>query len=324
MSTQPGLKHWISMGAILLLAVAGTTIAGIQGTGFRALAVFGTVEAGSGLRLNGVQYDTSHAHVVVNGRPGDVSQLRTGHIVAVQGSVSPDGSSAIADDIVLESDVRGEVTSVDEAHAVFSVLDQTIELTDQSILDPRIQPNNLSGLTKGTWVKVSAFERADGSFVASRIDLDLAPAQSQVRGVARSLDSEHRTLRVGGLTVDYSAAMTEGVIAEGAVVVARGFQAQPHGVLFASTLEVFTGVGHAGEHGDVQGIVTAFTSAVDFEVNGQPVTTDAKTVQVLHGQQLGTDLQVRVTGSIGTAGVLIAHKIQADAPKKAKHGHPGR
>ena len=321
MSIQPGLKRWISIGAVALLAVAGTTIAGIQGTGFRALAVFGTVETGgSGLHLNGVLYDTSHAHVVVNGRSGDVSQLRTGHIVAAQGSVSPDGSSGIADEIVLESDVRGEVTSVDVAHAVFSVLGQTIHLTDQSILDPRIQPNDLSGLTNGTWVKVSAFELSDGGFAASRVDLDLAPGGSQVRGVAQSLDSKHRTLRVGGLTVDYSAATTQGVIAKGAVVLARGFQAQPGGPLFASSLEVFGGVGHGGEHGDVEGVITAFASAGDFDVNGQPVLADAKTAYVLHGQALGTDLQVRVTGRFDTSGVLIAQKIQADAPKKAKHG----
>ncbi len=323
MSIQPGLKRWISIGAVLLLAVAGTTIAGIQGTGIRALAVFGTVDAGSGLHLNGVPYDTSHAHVIVNGRPADVSQLRTGHIVAAQGSVS--AGSAIADEIVLESDVRGEVTAVDEAHDAFSVLGQTVYLTDQSVLDPRIQPNDLSGLTNGTWVLVSAFERPDGSFVASRVDLDLAPVESQVRGVAQSLDSEHRTLRVGGLTVDYSAATTQGVIAEGAIVLVRGFQAQRGGPLFASHLEVFGGVGQGGEHGDVEGIITAFASAADFDVNGQAVVADATTVYVLHGEQLGADLQVRVTGSVDTSGVLIAHKVQVDKPKKAKgDGHSGR
>jgi len=161
--------------------------------------------------------------------------------------------------------------------------------------------------------------------VASRVDLDPAPIESQVRGVAQSFDSEQRTLRVGGLTVDYSAATTQGVIAEDAIVLARGFQAQRGGPLFASHLEVFGGVGHGGEHGDVEGIITAFASAADFEVNGQPVVADARTGYVLDGQQLGADLQVRVTGSVDASGVLIAHKIQADKPEKAKgDGHPGR
>ena len=74
--------------------------------------------------------------------------------------------------------------------------------------------------------------------------------------------------------------------------------------LFASSLEVFSGVGRAGEHGDVKGIVTAFASTTDFEVNGQ---------------SLGTDLEVRVTGRFDSTGVLIAHKVQADAPGNARH-----
>jgi hypothetical protein len=311
------LKRWLSIGAIVFLAVAGTTIAGIQGTGFRALAAFATVETDDGLQLNGVHYDTSHAHVVINGRPGDASQLRNGHIVAARGRLARGGRAAIADEIVLESDVRGEVTSVDEAHGVFSVLGQTIQLTGDSILDPRMQ------LTKGTWVKVSAFERSDEIFVASRVDLDLVPGQSQVRGVAQSLDREQRTLRIGGLTVNYSSAKTRGAIAEGAVVIARGVQVDAGGPLFATSLEVFSGVGRGGERGDVKGIVTTFASATDFEINGQPVLADDKTVYVLHGQSLGGDLEVRVTGRFDSNGVLRAHKIQADSPGKAK-GPKGR
>jgi hypothetical protein len=315
MSIQPGLKRWISIGTVLLLALAGTTIAGIQGTGFRSLATFGTVETtvGGGLYLNGVLYDTSHARVTVNGRAGDVSELRDGHIVAAQGSGSANGS-AIADEIVLDSDVRGEVTSVDEANATFRVLGQTVQLTEQSVLDPQIQPNDIRGLHQGMWVEVSAYERSDGSFLASRVDLDLVPGQSQVRGVVQSLDRLQRTLRVGDLTVDYSTARTQGAIAEGAIVIARGIQVQSGASLFASSVEVFAGVGRAGERGDVQGIVTAFASSTDFELNGQPVLADAGTVYVLKGHTLGADLEVRVTGYFDANGVLIAQKIQADGP----------
>ena len=322
MNIQPGLKRWICIGAVLLLAVAGTTIAGIQGTGIRALSTFGTVETGSdgGLSLNGQPYDTSHARVVVNGRAGKVSELRSGHIVAAHASSHGKGSGAVADEIILESDVRGEVTSVNQANATFRVLGQTVHLTNDSILDPQIRPDDVRGLRNGTWVKVSAFERADGSFVASRVDLDFAPGESQVRGVIQSLDSTRQTLRIGALTVDYSTGQTHGVIAEGAVVLVRGLQTQTGGTLFASSVQAFSGFGRAGERGDIRGIVTQFASTVDFEVNGQPVLTNDKTVYVLHGQPLGTDLEVRVTGRFDSSGVLIARKVQADAPNKAKRG----
>lgn len=320
MSIQPGLKRWISIGAVFLLAVAGTTMAGIQGTGFRSFAAFGTVDdTAGGLDVNGVPYDTSHAHVTVNGHPGNASQLRNGHIVAVHGGHSGKGPAS-ADEIVLESDVRGEVTAVDEASGAIIVLGQTIKLSGDSILDPRIQPNDLSGLRNGTWVLVSAFERSDGVFEASRIDLDLAPGESQVRGVAQSLDRARRTLRIGNLTIDYSNAKTQGAVAEGAIVIVRGLQTRQGGSLFASQLEVFGGVGRSGEHGDVKGLVTAYASATDFDINGQPVLANAKTVYVLHGQALGPDLEVRVTGSFDASGVLIAHKVQADPPHKAKPG----
>ena len=316
MSIQPGVKRWISIGAVLLLA-AGTTIAGIQGTGFRLYSSIGTVETGGGLHVNGVPYDTSHARVTVNGRPGDLSELRDGHIVTAHGSRSARGP-VIADEIVLDSDVRGEVTSVDESNSTFRVLGQTVQVTEQTILDSRLQRETFAG----SWMKVSAFQRSDGTFVASRVDLDLVPGQSQVRGVAQAVDREQRTLRIGDLTVDYSAAQAKGTVAEGAIVLARGTQLQTDGPLIASSVEVFAGVGSAGERGDVKGLVTAFASPADFEVNGQPVLANANTVYVLHGQTLGADLEVRVTGRFDTNGVLIAHKVQADAPNKATRG-PG-
>lgn len=317
MNIHSRLKPWKSVGAVLLLgAAAGTTIGGIQGTGFRAFAAIGTVETdGGGLQVNGRPYDTSHAHIVVNGRPGDVSQVRNGHIVTVEGSESIDGSTAIADAIDLESDVRGEITAVNRGGATFSVLGQTIQLGQESVLDPQIQPNDISGLSRGSWVKVSAYQRADGSFVASRVDLDLTPSELQVRGEVESVDDARQTLRVGDLTVDYSAAKSHGHIAQGRVVLARGVQPQADGTMFATELTVFNGAGQAGEKGDVEGIITEFASSTSFAVNGQVVRTTSNTKYVLHGQTLGPDLQVRVTGHFDETGALNAEKIQADPPK---------
>jgi hypothetical protein len=323
MNIHSWLKRWKTVGAVVLLAAAaGTTIGGIQGTGFRAFAAIGTVETDDGrLQVSGRPYDTSHAHVILDGRPGDVSQLRKGHIVAVEGSVSTNGSTSIADEIDLESAVRGEISAVNQGRETFSVLGQTIELDDDSVLDTRIQPNDISGLSRGDWVKVSAYQRADGSFLASRVDLDVAPGELQVRGASDSVDDARRTLRVGDLTVDYSAAKTRGQITEGAVVLARGVQPTAGGTLFATELQAFDGVGQAGGKGDVEGIITEITSSSNFQVNGEAVQTNSKTTYVLHGHTLGPDLQVRVTGHFDEAGVLIAQKVQADEPDEARRGH---
>ncbi len=213
----------------------------------------------------------------------------------------------IADEIVLESDVRGVVTSVDEAGSTFSVLGQTIRLTEQSIVDRRT-------LTAGTWVKVSAYAALGWKLrsVASRSRP--RTGQSQVRGVVQAIDRPGKTLRIGALTVDYSLTQPRGPVGVGAVVLTRGLQVDAGGTLFASSLEASTGVGRRGDLGDVQGIVTQFASAQDFEVNGQPVLTSDDTVYVLHGQTLGPDLEVTVSGRFDSSGVLIARKVQAANP----------
>jgi hypothetical protein len=48
------------------------------------------------------------------------------------------------------------------------------------------------------------------------------------------------------------------------------------------------------------------------------VLTNADTVYVLYGQTLGPDLEITVSGSFDTSGVLIARKVQAQAPGQAK------
>jgi hypothetical protein len=320
MNVQPLIRHWRSIGVMLLAAasVAGTTLAGIQGTGIRRVSILGTVDTAHGLRLNGVPYDASKARVIVNGRPAGAWQLRTGQIVTAHASVAPNGFIGIADEIELESDVRGAITAIDRARSSFEVLGQTIQLTGQSVLDERIQPNDLAGLRPGTWVKVSAFQRADAVFEASRVELDVAPFQLQVRGVVESLESDQRQLTVGELTIDYSTAAIHGPLAVGTIVLARGMQVRPGGPLVANRVDVFRGVGRAGERGDIAGVVTAVASAADFEVNGQPVLANANTVYVLHRQALAIDLDVRVTGHFDATGALIADKIQADAPPRRR------
>jgi hypothetical protein len=140
-----------------------------------------------------------------------------------------------------------------------------------------------------------------------------------VRGVVQALDTQRHSLRIGHLAVDYSSALVKGVIAEGAVVTVQGAEVAT-GLLAASSIEVFAGIGSEGERGDLEGIITAFASATDFEVNGQPVLADANTHYILNGVTLGTDVPVRVKGKFDAAGTLVADKIQAGAPKSAGRG----
>ena len=300
---------------LLTVGIGGTTVAGIQGSGLRRMVAFGTVSTSGGLTVNGVTYDASGARVIVNGHGATASSVHAGHVVAVQGTTSPDGSRVTAEEVLLVSDIRGEITVVDTTANAVQVLGQTVRLTGESVLDPSIQPANVTGLRPGMVVSVSGFATTEGTYIASRIDTEAALQAAQVRGAIQALDGWRKSLRIGALTVDYATASIEGTLAEGAIVTVEGLAPSPNDSLVATTVEVFAGLGHDGERGDLEGIITAFASSSDFEVNGQPFLADSKTVYVLHAGELTGDVLVRVKGNFNSAGILLADKIQTDAPK---------
>ena len=302
---------------VLALGIAATGSAGIQGSGFRLLAAFGTVEAGGGLTVNGVAYDASGARVTINGRKADTSKLHSGHVVAVAGAIAANGDGAVAQEVTLTSDVRGEVTSVDAEHGKVEVLGQTLYVDGETVLDPAITADGLSALQPGTFVNVSGFARTDGSIAVTSLDLDAAPDVAQVRGVIQALDQKHQSFRIGNLRVDYADAAVEGALAPGAIAVVQGPEPPATHALVATRLQMFAGMGRAGEKGDLKGIISAFASPADFEVNGQPVLADARTKYDLHKGTLAADVEVRVTGVFNASGVLLARKVQMDAPHSA-------
>jgi len=306
-----------TVAAILLSCLASlvavtATRAGIQGSGVRKVMAYGTISPGRALSVNGVTYDASGAQVVINGEAADRSRLHVGHIVSIVGTVSSDDDNAIAvaDQITLVSEVRGEITAVNAKKGTLEVLGQTVSV-----------PAGVSGVERGMLVNVSGFPDADGVFHASSLEVESAQPFSQVKGVVRALDRDHAVLQVGDLAIDYSSAAVQGTIAEGVTVIAKGTSvggSLPQFGLVASSVAVYTGLGEPGEKGDLEGIITSFASAEDFDVNGQPVRADADTKYLLHGTQLGANVQVRVKGRFDTAGVLVANKVQADKPPKKK------
>ena len=309
----------------LVLCVAVTTTAGIQGSGRTRVTAFGPVELNGSVLVNGVAYDASSAHVVIDGHPAALTELHKGHLVAVKGTLAADGATGVAEEVSLVSDVLGEITAVDANAGTILLLGQSVRVTDATSLDPRIQPASVAGLQPGMIVEVSALGDSSGQLIASRVELEGGMASAQARGVIAALDASNHTFRINGLSVDYSGASIEGALADGAIVTVQG--AAPGGgtALIAASAEIFAGYGVPGERGDLEGIITAFASSADFDVNGQPVIGDAGTAYVLHGEGLAADTLVHVSGRFDASGVLVADKIDTKVKKAKKAGpnsHP--
>ena len=300
--------------ALVLLAACGYSAdtAGIQGTGSPApAAAVGPITGFGSIFVNGVEYTTSNAQILIDGQAGGETQLQTGQVVTIKGTVNSDGTTGVATQVTFAGDVQGPVTQIDLVANTFVVLGQKVQITSSTFLDASIQPADLTGLQTGAVVEVSGFADDSGVIVASRVDFKSAGSGFQVRGVLQGLDTTGRTFHINGLTIDYSSATTTGALADGSTVEARGVTLGSTGSLLATHVEVLPGLGtSANEYADLDGIITTFTSTADFVVQGEHIATDANTKFALHGLTLGANVQVDVRGQFDASGTLQAKKVE--------------
>lgn len=259
------------------------------GTGGTGVHV-GSVSKFGSVFVNGVEFDTASARIVLDGvesGSGDQAArdgLAVGKVVRVEGEDRGDGTGTAAR-IVYNEDIVGPVESVaviDTATRRLVVMGQTVVADGAT----SFAQTSLEALAAGNLVEVSGFIGADGSiratFIGKRADRHLPGDPVELRGFAREVDPLRRTFRVNDLAVDYAAADTSllagGGPAEGQYVEIDG-ALDGRGVLAANRVapEEILGVDDA-ELVEIAGIVTAFDSAASFEVNGIAVATDGETV----------------------------------------------
>jgi hypothetical protein len=298
------------LGCVLLPVSDEISNAGIQGSGFAAVAI-GRISGFGSVFVDGVEYTTSNAQIVVDDQSASEAQLQVGQIVTVQGTINANRASGTASVVSFTGDVEGPVAEVDAPSNSFVVLGQTIRVTDETIYGASLQAAGIGGLTVGATVEVSAFADASGDLVASLVDLKVTGSVEQVKGQVQSLDTDARTFRINALTINYSGVVPTGLLANGTTAIVQGVGMSPDGGLYATRVRVAgKSAGTANELGQIEGLITNFTSVTDFSVGNQRVLTSSDTHFVLHGQTLGPDVGVKVQGSFDSSGALVAKKVQ--------------
>lgn len=266
--------------------------------------------------VNGVRFDTSSASFTINGKPGTQADLRVGHVVTVHAHRDDAGHST-ADRIDFDDAVQGPVDSVDAAAGTLVVMGQTVLTDADTSFDDNIPGGSLTGLNAGDIVEVSGMRRADGDIQATRIEAKPAGTVFEVTGVASNVDTAAHKLSVNALVVDYSAATVRdfpnGQPANGDVVEAKGNSVSASGELVASSIELKHDDEDAGAgmEVEIEGLVTRFVSATDFDVSGKPVTTNSSTrFENGSAADLALNVKVEAEGQIDANGVLVATKVE--------------
>jgi hypothetical protein len=262
----------------------------------------------NGILVNGIEYDLSQAEIVVNGQAATAADLKLGMIVQVQGTITDeDNKTGTANRIEANENVVGPLQSIDEVNSKLTVLGQTVIINPFTILDGFA---DISELKSNNILAVSGLTNEMGHILATRIALVLSSNSFQVRGRA-SLDAVEQTATMGHLTIDCSQTpFAETTTDEMHLLDAKG-------KLFGNRLiaeqcqlvEPIEWNNFAAIR--LEGVITRFNTATDFDVDQLPVTV-SPTTQF----QLGTvtDLtlgsRLKVTGSRDENGILVAEEIQ--------------
>lgn len=322
--------YLVALAALLTLAACGSggseNTAGIDGRGTPtpvAVVSQGSITGFGSVIVNGVRFETDAASFEIDGVPGSQDDLAVGDVVLIAGTISDDGTTGSASTVTFDDVVEGPVTAINTVASQLTVLGQTVQVGGDTSFDNNISPASLEGISAGDVVEVSGFRLADGTISATRIEAKPAGGEFEITGIVSNLSG--MSLAIAGLTVDFSSALLSnfpnGMVENGQTVEARGTALGVNGELLATRVE-FKGGGlgaAAGDRAELEGFITRFASAQDFDVSGIPVTTSGTTVfQGGTAGDLGLNIKVEVDGDINGDGVLVADRVDIRRSNKVR------
>ena len=310
------LRAALVAAALLLAACGGSGSDSAAPDDASPVVAVGAITGFGSVHVNGMRFETNGAVVTLDGQPGTEAQLRVGQVVRIKGTRSGGSSDCHASSIDFDDAVQGPVESVDAATGTLVVLGQGVQVDELTSFDERFEPASLAGVAVGVIVEISGFRDAGGVIHATRIEPKDAGELFEVTGTVGNHDAAAKRFDIAALTVDYSAAQLDdlpgGVPDNGLVVEVKGRTLDADGVLLATRVE-----GKRDDMDDdddmeaeIEGMVTRFVSATDFEVSGRPVTTTSATrFENGSSADLALGVRVEVEGDIRD-GVLVAEKVK--------------
>jgi hypothetical protein len=294
------------------------------GIGRNGVAV-GPINTFGSIVVNGVRYETTAATFTINDSAGTQDDLKVGQVVTVLGTIDSNDTTGDATQVTFDDSVKGPVESIDIAANRLVVLGQTVLISPDTSFDDSFSPASLEGVSVGQIVEISGQFDASGNIVATRIEPKPAGTIFEVHGTVSGLDAANFRFNLNALVVDYSSALLDnfnaGQIADGDFVEAKGTSLGAAGELVATQveLETFLTGGDDGDHVEIEGFITRFVSAQDFDVAGVPVTTDGATTFVGGvAADLGLNVKVEAEGDLDANGIIVADKIDIRRSKAVR------
>lgn len=279
----------------------------------------GPITGFGSVKTNGIVFETQSTSVLIDGEPGSLGDLQVGMIVSVRGEIDDSTGAAQASEIRFGVDVEGPIASLNAASATFVVLGKTVIVDELTVLDGA----TFDALAVGNVVRVSGQFRSQERIQATHVHRIANEYQAgmhmHVKGEIESLDIGNQQFSLGGQVCDYSGAALE----LGGADLANGLYVEVTSTTPTGDGDMILDRVQAKDRDrdrdqlcssdcdfELEGYVTAFVSATEFDVDGQPVSTTG-TTEYVNGtvDTLALDVKVKVDGVLDAEGVLVADRI---------------
>ncbi|MDV6316131.1 DUF5666 domain-containing protein [Idiomarina sp. HP20-50] len=170
----------------------------------------GVITGFGSVYVNGQRYRSENATIAVGNSPAaEEAQLKVGMVVRVAASASSNGEDPEAEQITYEESLQGPVSFIDTAAEQIEVLGQTVIYDDLT----EFEGTDIDTLTVGEFVEISGYINENGEFYATLVELETDETEIKLTGNIANLDADATTFTLGGLTINYSEAQFEDMVA---------------------------------------------------------------------------------------------------------------
>lgn len=301
--------------ASLLAACGGGSDSADESTSTAASFTSGPISGFGSVIVGGVRFDDSLALIVdEDGNLATRDDLKLGWIIDVDaGRINRAEARAVALRITLGGTLVGPVSAVDTTAGTLTLLGQTVLVTTSTVFDSTIT-GGLGGLTLGSVYEICGlFDAANSRFVATRIAPKAGATEYRLRGLVADLDTTAKTFKIGSELVNYAGVPNADVartLANGQFVRVTLQTTQVNGAWVAIRLRHSVRTWEARPDVHLEGVITQFTSAQSFEIDGLKIdATNATFPDGTAGIVQGA--RVEVDGAI-VNGVLVATKVELE------------
>jgi cytochrome c-type biogenesis protein CcmE len=333
------LKRFITILCSILLTVScnssgggGGKVAG-GGIGGSGVISSGRITAFGSVEVNGTNFDTSNAEIIINGVEIGVGDdfvpdnLELGMVVTVEGRIEDD-ERFVADRVIYNANVIGPVEDISDIDATTKeivVLGQTVIVNVVTLFEG----TDFNAIAEDDVVAVSGYFDDTGIIRATFLEKtgDITSVlEFEVTGFVEDLDPDLETFMINDLIIDYSLISDElpdGIPADDQFVEVQGELVA--GEIIAETIELADELdGEDGDEVEIMGFVTEVISVNDiikFKIGNQEVHVDSDPETVIYVDGAPSDITpgqlLSAEGSLED-GILVAVEIEFWEPDQTE------